>query len=251
MNIAVSKYKGNWKRIVKYLEDHQSKGDSRKTVDDCKKRYIALSKGALHRWNEKEDQKLIDLVSKYGKNWWILTKHFNGLLQDKIRKRYEYIIQLDKYNFQEDAFKLQEKLSISNLPDEQIMEFRPSLNYVARCSEQSNFSRFSNSMRVDTDNYWGSITSDTQFFNVLKLKICTNCGKCISSQAQNTNLISQNFSIKTIENPWMNISNQTQLWTKCDPNNFERISRLSNAICDLLEEDTSKVCKIFTPIALF
>lgn len=59
--------KNNWKLVAQKLEAKRCKNDSLKTSEDCKRRWIALSKGFKYNWNQESEDKLLELVSIKGK----------------------------------------------------------------------------------------------------------------------------------------------------------------------------------------
>jgi len=82
----------NWKLIANKLEVKSGKNDSQKTPDDCKRRWVTISKGLEFNWNQASEDKLIELVSIKGKNWALFSKYFDGLQKDKIRKHYNKLM---------------------------------------------------------------------------------------------------------------------------------------------------------------
>jgi hypothetical protein len=78
----------NWKKIEAKMDASRGKNDSYKTAEDCKRRWMTLTKGMEYKWTPEADDKLIELVSTKGKNWAMFSKYFDGLHKDKIRHRY-------------------------------------------------------------------------------------------------------------------------------------------------------------------
>jgi len=87
MNL-VGKYAGNWKKISERLETARGHNDQTKTPIDCSKRWRNLKKQKQADWSEKENDKLLNLVSTKGCNWSVFTKYFNNRTKDQLRKHY-------------------------------------------------------------------------------------------------------------------------------------------------------------------
>lgn len=92
LKYAVKVCKNNWKAVEKKMAAKKGKNDSVKTADDCKRRWISLSKAVTFNWNQEADDKLLELVSTKGKNWGLFSKHFDGLHKDLIRKHYNKLL---------------------------------------------------------------------------------------------------------------------------------------------------------------
>lgn len=70
------------------LETVRGHNDQAKTPIDCSKRWRNLKKQKQADWSEKENDKLLNLVSTKGCNWSVFTKYFNNRTKDQLRKHY-------------------------------------------------------------------------------------------------------------------------------------------------------------------
>lgn len=92
LRYAVKIHSNNWQAVAKKMESKKGKNDSLKTADDCKRRWITLSKIVDFNWTQKAEDKLLELVSTRGPKWAMFSKHFEGLHRDKIRKHYNKLL---------------------------------------------------------------------------------------------------------------------------------------------------------------
>lgn len=88
-------FANNWQQISKKLGDEKKIGN--KTPDECRKRWMALSKGLEYHWTQEADDRLLELVTKHGKVWSSLSKYFDGLHGDKIRNRYNKLLKEGRF----------------------------------------------------------------------------------------------------------------------------------------------------------
>mmetsp|Transcript_40100 Transcript_40100/g.46002 ORF Transcript_40100/g.46002 Transcript_40100/m.46002 type:complete len:87 (-) Transcript_40100:445-705(-) len=75
--------------VAKRMERDVGKNQAVKSAEECKRRWISITKGTVYNWNQESDQRLLELVSTQGKNWALFPKYFDGLNKDKIRHRYD------------------------------------------------------------------------------------------------------------------------------------------------------------------
>jgi hypothetical protein len=85
----------NWQQISKKLGSEKQIGN--KTADECRKRWMALSKGHDYNWTQEADDRLLELVTKFGKEWSLLSKYFDGLHKDNIRNRYNKLLKEGRF----------------------------------------------------------------------------------------------------------------------------------------------------------
>ena len=94
----------NWKKIAAFLENRSS--------IQCSARYKRILTGLTKgNWIKKEDDLVIDLVTKYGKNWSVISKFIPSRTGKQIRDRYlntlDININRDKFSNEEDEKLLQ------------------------------------------------------------------------------------------------------------------------------------------------
>lgn len=94
---AVKVCQHNWQQIAGKLDRAKGKNDSVKTPEECKRRWMALTKGTEYNWNNEAEDRLIELVATKGKNWALFTKYFDGLHKDKIKYHYEKLMKEGRF----------------------------------------------------------------------------------------------------------------------------------------------------------
>ncbi|CAD8165799.1 unnamed protein product [Paramecium octaurelia] len=77
------KYNGKWNEIAKHMPG--------RNVSQCSQRWRRLQPIKIFKrkqWTQAEDEIILELVKKHGKNWKIIASYFPNILSKKIRERY-------------------------------------------------------------------------------------------------------------------------------------------------------------------
>lgn len=94
---AVKVCQHNWAKVAAKLEKSKGKNDSFKSAEECKRRWLSLTKGNEYNWNQEAEDRLIELVATKGKNWALFSKYFDGLHKDKIKYHYEKLMKEGRF----------------------------------------------------------------------------------------------------------------------------------------------------------
>nr|URY18753.1 MYB protein [Zanthoxylum bungeanum] len=104
---AVATFKGkNWKKIAEYFPD--------RSEVQCLHRWQKVLNPDLVKgpWNQEEDDKIIELVSKYGRTKWsVIAKSLPGRIGKQCRERWHNHLNPD---IKKDAWTLEEELALMN-----------------------------------------------------------------------------------------------------------------------------------------
>ncbi|CAD8068373.1 unnamed protein product [Paramecium primaurelia] len=83
LRIQYQKHNGKWNQIVKHMPG--------RNVSQCSQRWRRLQPVKIFKrkqWTQEEDEKILELVKQYGKNWKLIALHFPNILSKQIRERY-------------------------------------------------------------------------------------------------------------------------------------------------------------------
>ncbi|CAD8054622.1 unnamed protein product [Paramecium sonneborni] len=101
------KYQGNWTQIAQSIPN--------RNPSQCSQRWKRINPNRIRsrrQWTEEEDQKVLNLIKKFGKNWKAIENHMYGRNGKQIRER--FINKLDQ-TINHNAFTLEEDEKIVNL----------------------------------------------------------------------------------------------------------------------------------------
>ncbi|KAM3135982.1 hypothetical protein pb186bvf_011972 [Paramecium bursaria] len=107
LKIQYEKHNGKWNEIAKHMPG--------RNVNQCSQRWRRLQPVKIikrKQWTAEEDEKIMQLVQQYGKNWKMIALHFQGVLSKQIRERYinkiDPDINSDPFSPEEDQIILQD-----------------------------------------------------------------------------------------------------------------------------------------------
>jgi hypothetical protein len=82
----VQQYGENWELISSLMIN--------RNIRQVKDRYHYYLDPSINNdpWSHEEDQKLIELISKYGKKWKKISEHFDGRNEIKVKNRWNYTL---------------------------------------------------------------------------------------------------------------------------------------------------------------
>lgn len=210
----------HWKKIAYYLKNRSS--------IQCSARYKRIRPGLVKgNWGEEEDQLVLDLVAKFGKNWSLISKYIPSRTGKQIRDR--YLNTLDS-NINRERFSPEEDKKIVDL----YLQYGTKWSHIAKFFEKRTGDMIKN-------RFYSTLRKKVHGFVRIK-KNATRFIKRIRKIKKNSKSVQRNvFQIKSLQ-----IINNEIVVKDNPPNNEQiKINNQSYAkIDDTLqnkEEDISKL----------